>query len=61
MAISMKQWLNRNTFKVHLAAFLLMTIPAALLYPSGANGAVGWIWVLLGLVITGNFLVLLVR
>jgi hypothetical protein len=57
----MKNWLRKNTFNVHLAAFMLMVIPGALLYPAGINQAVGWIWVLIGLVVTGNILVLLVR
>lgn len=57
----MKKWLREHAFKVHLAAFLLMIVPGALLYPAGANQAVEWVWMLLGLVVTGNILVLLVR
>jgi hypothetical protein len=56
-----KKWLDNNTFKVHLVAFLLMIIPGALLYKAGASQSVGWVWVLSGLVVTGNILVLLVR
>ena len=57
----MKNWLRNKTFKVHLAAFLLMIVPGALLYLAGIRQDVVWIWVLLGLVVTGNVLVLLVR
>jgi hypothetical protein len=56
-----KKWLLDNTFKVHLAAFLLMTIAGALLYWAAISQSVEWIWILLGLVVTGNVLVLLVR
>jgi hypothetical protein len=56
-----KKWLHKNTFKIHVAAFLLMIISSGLLYPAATSQAVGWVWVLLGLVVTGNILVLLVR
>jgi hypothetical protein len=59
--MSVKKWLQNNTFKIHLAAFLLMIVPGALLYTAGAAQAVEWVWILLGLVAAGNILVLLVR
>jgi hypothetical protein len=61
MAIAVRNWARKNTFKIHSVAFVLMIVPAALLYPAGASQSMGWIWFLIGLVVTGNILVLLVR
>jgi len=55
------KWLRKNTFKVHLLAFLLMMIPPALLYFAAGSGNLTLIWSLLGLVIAGNFLVIVAR
>jgi hypothetical protein len=55
------KWLRKNTFRVHLVAFLLMIIPPALLYLAAETGATGAIWLLLAMVITGNILVILAR
>jgi hypothetical protein len=49
-------WLNKNKFTAHLLAFLLMILPPAGMYFAAGQGAAGWIWILLGLVILGNLL-----
>jgi hypothetical protein len=54
-------WLRKNTFKAHLVAFLLMIPPAAGLYFAAEGGSTSLMWLLLGLVITGNILAILVR
>jgi hypothetical protein len=61
MTMNTIKWLRKNTFKVHLVAFLLMIIPPALLYFAAERGDPDLIWPLLGLIIAGNLLVLLVR
>jgi hypothetical protein len=61
MIINAIKYLKKNTFKVHLIAFLLMIIPPALLYFAAERGDAGLIWSLLGLIIAGNILVILVR
>lgn len=53
--------LRKNTFKVHLFAFLLMIIPPTLLYFAAGSGNLPLIWSFLGLVIAGNILVIVVR
>ena len=54
-------WLRNHKFETHLAAVLLMAVPPLPLYFAAQQGAAGWIWALLSLVILGNVLVLLVR
>jgi hypothetical protein len=61
MTINAIKYLKKNTFKVHLIAFLLMIIPPGLLYFAAESGDAGLIWSLLGLIIAGNILVILVR
>lgn len=55
------QWLQKHTFKVHVAAFLLMTLPPVPLYWAAQANNTGLILPLLGLVIFGNALLLAVR
>jgi len=54
-------WLQKHTFEVHVAAFLLMLLPAIPLYFAAASSATGLVWVLLGLVVLGNLIVMLVK
>ena len=61
MTITVIKWLRKNTFTVHLVAFLLMIIPPALLFFAAERGNTSLMWSLLGLVIAGNILVILVR
>ena len=55
----MLKWLNKDIFKIHLLAFVLMVLPAVLLYFAAQRSADFWIWLLLGLVVLGNLLALL--
>jgi hypothetical protein len=55
------KWLKKNTFKVHLIAFLLMITSSVLLYSAAERGNIPLMWLLVGLFITGNILVILVR
>jgi hypothetical protein len=55
------KWLKKNTFKVHLIAFLLMITSSVLLYSAAERGNFPLMWLLVGLFITGNILVILVR
>ncbi len=56
----LKSNLLDKKFKLHLTALLLMLIPPIPLYFAAENGAVGWIWFLIGIVILGNLLVIFV-
>ena len=42
------EWMQAHKFEAHLAVFLGMVIPAALLYPAAQSNQPGWLWVLLG-------------
>ena len=55
------KWLRKNTFQVHLIAFLLMITSSVLLYSAAERGDIPLMWLLVGLFITGNVLVILVR
>ena len=55
----LKKSLAANKFRVHTAAFLLILLPSALMFPAAQAGWLGWIWFLLALVIAGNLLALL--
>jgi hypothetical protein len=57
----MKERLKKNTFRIHTAAFLLMVLPSIGLYFAAATGSIPVVWVLLGLFITANILILLVN
>lgn len=52
------QWLRKHTFETHLIAFLVMTLPAIALYFAAQSNLPGVIWILIGIVIAGNLLVL---
>jgi hypothetical protein len=51
--------LREQTFKIHLTAFLLMILPPLPMYLAAQSGNTVWLFVLLGLVILGNFLVVI--
>jgi hypothetical protein len=53
--------LSKNKFEAHLTVFLLMTLPSIALYYAAQSGAIALIWVLLGLVVLANVLVLLIK
>ena len=55
------KWLQEHSFEANLLALLLMAVPPILLYFVARQGALGWIYALLGLVVLGNILVLFVR
>ncbi len=57
---NLKRGLRDNKFKLHLTALLLMLIPPAAMYFAAENGATGWIWFLIGIVILGNLIVVVV-
>ncbi len=52
--------LRENKFNLHLTALLLMLIPPIPLYLAAQNGATDWIWLLIGIVILGNLIVIIV-
>lgn len=59
---TVRQRLQKNAYRIHLAAFFLIVLPAAgLLYNLGASNNPSLTWLLLGLIIFGNILVLLVN
>jgi len=53
--------LRAHPFKVHAVAFLLMVLPPIPLYYAAINGNTLAMYLLLGIVVLGNILVLLVR
>jgi hypothetical protein len=57
---NLKQNLTENKFKLHLTALLMMLIPPIPMYWAAQNGANGLIWLLLGIIILGNLIVIIV-
>ena len=53
--------LSDHKFQVHTLAFGLMMIPPVFMYLAAVRGASGWIWILVGLVVSGNLLALLTK
>ena len=54
------QNLKENKFKLHLPALLMMLIPPIAMYWAAQNGANALIWILLGIIILGNLIVIIV-
>lgn len=54
-------WLREHKFESHLTAFLLMVIPAGILYTVRSGQLQGIIWLLLGIFVIGNFLAMIIR
>ena len=54
-------WLRTNKYQSYLLAFTLMVLPPIQLYFAAQQGANGWIWSLIGMVILGNIIALVVR
>jgi hypothetical protein len=57
---NLKQNLRENKFKLHLTALLMMLIPPIPMFWAAQNGASGLIWLLLGIIILGNLIVIIV-
>jgi hypothetical protein len=57
---NLKQNLRENKFKLHLTALLMMLIPPIPMFWVAQNGASGLIWLLLGIIILGNLIVIIV-
>ena len=57
---NLRQNLKENKFKLHLTALLMMLIPPIGLYWAAQNGANGLIWILLGIILLGNLIVIIV-
>jgi hypothetical protein len=53
--------LSDHKFQVHTLAFLLMVIPPVFMYLAAVQSATGWIWLLIGLVASGNLLAFLTK
>jgi hypothetical protein len=51
---NMQTWINRHKFELYVLAFLLIMLPSVALYPAAQQGAEGWMWTLLALVVLGN-------
>jgi hypothetical protein len=56
----MRRYLGQNKFRTYAVAFLLMIVPAIPLYIAGEKGMTGWIWLLIGIIVTGNVLAILI-
>ena len=54
----LQNWLNTHKFQMHALAFGLMMVTPVLMFLAAQGGAVGWIWVFLGLFVVGNLLAL---
>ena len=54
-------WLGLHKYESYLLAFFLMVLPPVPMYFAAQQGAIGWIWGLIGLVVLGNLLVLLIN
>lgn len=57
---NLRQNLKDNKFKLHLTALLMMLISPIPMYWAAQNGANGLIWLLLGIVVLGNLIVIIV-
>jgi len=57
----MKDWLTKHSFEAYSLVFLLITLPASGLYLAASSGAEAVIWLLLGIIALGNFLVLFIK
>jgi hypothetical protein len=51
-------WLREHSLRGYTIALLVMALAPIGLFFAAQAGATGWIWVLLGLVVLGNLLVL---
>lgn len=51
-------WLLAKQFRLYSLVFILMTIPAVLLYPATQSGATGLTLFLLGIIVFANLIVL---
>ena len=52
------KWLRASIFRIYSLAFILMLISSIFLYPAAKSGAADWIWLLLGLFIFANLILL---
>jgi hypothetical protein len=57
----MKDWLKKHPVEAYSLIFLLITLPAAGLYPAARSGVEMIIWLFVGLIALGNILVLFVK
>jgi hypothetical protein len=58
---AMQTWIKQHKFELALLAFGLIVLPSMALYLAAQNGATGWIWALLGLVVAGNLVSLFIK
>jgi hypothetical protein len=57
---NLNQNLKENKFKFHLSALLMMLLPPIPMYWAAQSGATGLIWLLMGIVVLGNLIVIFV-
>lgn len=57
----MKNLKQNKTYEIHSFAFGLMVLSSAGLYFAAGAGSEIWIWGLIGLFVSGNVLVMLVK
>lgn len=55
------QWIKKHKFESHLAIFLMIIIPSMLMYPIGMNSNTTWTWVLLGIIVIANIILLVIK
>ncbi|GEM_PF-966839 len=55
------KWMRNHSFETYLIALFLVTAPPTLLYFAARSGLEWLIYILLGLVVLGNLIVLSVR
>lgn len=55
------EFLRDYKFESYLVAFALMVLPPIPLYFAAQQGAMGWLWGLIGVVLLGNIIALVVR
>jgi uncharacterized membrane protein len=51
-------WFRAKTFRIYTLAFILMIIASLLLYPAAKNNNVNEIWLLIGVFVFANLIVL---
>jgi hypothetical protein len=55
------KWLRGHSYETYWLVFLLMITPPILLYRTAERGATLWTWLLLGIVVFANLLILFLR
>jgi hypothetical protein len=54
-------WIDKHTYPVHTAAFVLMILASMMMYHAAEVGSPAWIWIGMAVFIVANLLALAAR